>query len=83
LKASEFLLKPTLTRLEEHFLLSQPLREADSAEHLYFIDHRTKSAFSGESLGRSYTLDAIRERCQPEERLIEEEIPSQRLKINL
>jgi hypothetical protein len=124
LKASEFLLKPTLNRLEERFLLSQPLRESsrerlhtvldwslagqapdwtgwrddlerdgvsvvisksqkDSAEHLYFIDHRTKSAFSGESLGRSYTLDAIRERCRPEEKLIEEETPSQRLKISL
>jgi hypothetical protein len=124
LKASEFLLKPTLNRLEEHFSLSQSQREssrerlhtvldwsfagqapdwsgwrndleregvsvvisksnADSAEHLYFIDHRTKSAFSAESLGRSYTLDAIRERCRPEERLGEEEIPSHRLKISL
>jgi hypothetical protein len=124
LKASEFLLKPTLNRLEENFSLNQSLRESsrerlqtvidwslagqatdwtgwrddlerdgvsvvisksrvDSAEHLYFIDHKTKSAFSGESLGDRYTLDAIRERCRPEERLIEEEIPSQRLKIGL
>jgi hypothetical protein len=124
IKASAFLLKPTLARLEEHFSLNQSLREssrerlhtvidwsfagqapdwtglrddlerdgvsvvisksrADSAEHLYFIDHRTKSAFSGESLGNRYTLDVIRERCRPEERLIEEEIPSQRLKISL
>ena len=124
LKASGFLLKPTLSRLEENFSLNQSLREssrerlqtvldwsfagqapdwiawrdglerdgisvvvsksrADSAEHLYFIDHKTKSAFSGESLGDQYTLNAIRERCRPEERLIEEEIPSQRLKINL
>jgi len=124
LKASGFLLKPTLNRLEENFSLNQSLREssrerlhtvldwsfagqapdwtgwrqglerdgisvvinksqADSAEHLYFIDHRTKSAFSGESLGRSYTLNAIRERCRPEEKLIEDEIPTQRLKINL
>jgi len=124
LKASAFLLKPTLNRLEEHFSLNQSLREssrerlhtvidwsfagqapdwtglrddlerdgvsvvisksqADSAEHLYFIDHRTKSAFSGESLGNRYTLDVIRERCRPEERLIEEEIHSQRLKISL
>jgi hypothetical protein len=124
LKASAFLLRPTLNRLEEHFSLNQSLREssrerlhtvidwsfagqapdwegwrnslkrdgisivinksqADSAEHLYFIDHRTKSAFLGESLGDRYTLDAIRVRCRPEERLIEEEIPSQRLKISL
>jgi len=124
LKASEFLLKPTLPRLEERFLLNQTLREssrehlhtvldwsfagqapdwegwrnglerdgisvvisqskADSAEHLYFIDHKTKSAFSGESLGDRYTLNAVRERCQPEERLMQDEIPSQRLKINL
>jgi hypothetical protein len=124
LKASAFLLKPTLTRLEERFSLNQSLRESsrehlhmvidwslagqapdwrewrdslerdgisivisksqtDSTEHLYFIDHRTKSAFSGESLGDRYTLNAIRERCRPEERLTEEEIPTQRLKINL
>jgi len=124
IKASAFLLKPTLSRLEERFSLNQSLREtsrerlhtvldwsfagqtpdwegwrngleregisvvisksrADSAEHLYFIDHRTKSAFSGESLGDHYTLNAIREHCRPEERLIEEEIPVQRLKINL
>jgi hypothetical protein len=124
IKASAFLLKPTLNRLEERFSLNQSLREssrerlhsvidwsfagvapdwnrwqdglerdgisvvinksrADSAEHLYFIDHKTKSAFSGESLGDRYTLNAIRERCRPEERLIEEQIPSQRLKISL
>jgi hypothetical protein len=56
---------------------------ADSTEHLYFIDHKTKSAFSAESLGDHYTLNAIRERCRPEEKLIEEEIPTQRLKIGL
>ena len=124
IKASAFLLKPTLTRLEENFSLNQSLREssrehlqtvldwsfagqapdwegwrngleregisvvvsksrADSAEHLYFIDHKTKSAFSGETLGDHYTLNAIRERCRPEERLTHEEIPSQRLKINV
>jgi Relaxase/Mobilisation nuclease domain len=124
LKAGEFLLKPTLHRLEEHFALSQSQREAsrerlhavidwslagqapdwnrwredlerdgisvvvsksktDSEEHLYFIDHRTKSAFSAESLAPHYTLHAIRERCRPEERLVQEEIPSQRLKISL
>jgi Relaxase/Mobilisation nuclease domain len=124
LKASEFLLKPTLSRLEEHFALSQAQREtsrerlhavvdwslagrppswtgwrdelerdgvsvivnksrADLTEHLYFIDHKTKSAFSAESLGDHYTLNAIRERCRPEEKLVQEEIPSQRLKISL
>ena len=124
LKASEFLLKPTLSRLEEHFALSQTQREAsrerlhtvidwslagqapdwegwrnglerdgvsvivtksqaDPAEHLYFIDHRTQSVFSAHTLGAHYTLDAIRQRCQPDERLSQYEIPSQHLKISL
>jgi len=123
LKAGGFLLKPTLTRLEEHFVLSQSQREAsrerlqtvidwslagqvpdwnrwredlqrdgisvvfnkskkDAEDQLYFIDHRTKSVFSAHTLGDPYTLHAIRERCRPEERLVHEEIPSQRLKIN-
>lgn len=125
LKASGFLIKPTLNRLEEKFELNQSsLREsagerlrtaiewafagqppdwdklqesleregistvvtrpkADSAEHLYFVDHANKIAFSGENLGAKFSLDSIRERCLPTEQLKEEESLNQHLKLSL
>jgi len=50
---------------------------------IYFIDHRGKSVFSGESLGPEFNLKAIRERCAPEQQLQESESQRNRLKIHL
>jgi hypothetical protein len=125
LKASGFLIKPTLNKLEEKFALNQsPLREsvgdrlrtaiewafagqlpdwtglqnglerdgistvvtgsiADSAEHLFFVDHTNKTAFSGESLGSQFSLSAIRERCSAAERVMDEESLNQHLKLSI
>jgi hypothetical protein len=32
-------------------------------EGIYFVDHTSKAVFNGESLGESYRLEAIRQRC--------------------
>jgi len=50
---------------------------------IYFIDHRGKSVFSGESLGPEFNLKAIRERCASEQQLQESESQRNRLKIHL
>lgn len=108
IKASDFLLKPTLARLEEKFALNVSLRDkhhqrvetaidwtlagsppdwkgfqqsmekegisvivqADKkggSEGIFFIDHESKCAFKGESLGQQYLLKAIQENCALEQ----------------
>lgn len=49
----------------------------------YFIDHREKTVFAGESLGRRYSLQEIRERCSKEENLEQEETQRQHLHLRL
>jgi hypothetical protein len=106
LKASSFLLKPTLKKLEQRFAANQTHREAaaetlrttidwtlagelpdwnklktdldqngvtlvmsrpvnDSKDHLYFIDHNTKTVFDANILGKQYDLQSLQERCSP------------------
>jgi hypothetical protein len=106
LKASSFLLKPTLKRLEQRFVENQTHRETaaeslrtgidwtlagekpdwsklktdldqngislvvsrsakDSKDHLYFIDHNTKTVFNANTLGKQYNLESLQQRCAP------------------
>jgi Relaxase/Mobilisation nuclease domain len=115
IKASDFLLKPTLANLEKKFVLNEPLRE----EHMqrvqtsidwtlagqapdwqgfqmamekeqsgyqpgiFFVDHRTQCVFTGEDLGRQYSLLSLREKCAPDQTIDQEEELSQRLRLTL
>jgi hypothetical protein len=122
LKASGFLLKPTLNRLEQQFQRNQSLREplrqrlhtaiewalagrapnwpdftkrlekdgiallvnknTDGKENLFFIDHQNKSVFASDHLGADQTLQALRNRCAPEEQAIQQ-IQEQQIKLRL
>lgn len=112
IKASLFLLKPTLKNLEQRFTKNQTQREThrerlstaiewalagrtptwerlredlekkgidmitnngkDDTLRIFFIDHLEKCAFEGKNLGAGYTLDDLRTRCAPEERVTDE-----------
>jgi hypothetical protein len=123
IKASDFLLKPTLANLEKRFALNESLQKENQqrvmtaidwalageqagwtrwTEELeeeriavvvqadkkgepggvFFVDHETKSVFTGESLGSRYMLDAIRHRCGQESEAVEES-ESLRQRLNL
>jgi len=123
IKASDFLLKPTLKHLEDKFRLNIQLREKNKQRmetaiewtllakkptweqfrkslekeginvviledkngkpEAFFIDHRDKAVFSSQSLGDSYTLEAIRQRCVLEQQLQQEETQKHHLKLRL
>jgi hypothetical protein len=42
--------------------ISVVLQKAGSSEAIYFVDHRDKAVFSGESLGSGYSLAAVQEK---------------------
>lgn len=50
---------------------------------LFFVDHREKAVFSGESLGSQYNLQGLQERCVREQRLQEEETQQHHLRLHL
>lgn len=123
IKASLFLLKPTLNRLEQRFAQNEALRETsrerlytaiewalagrdphwegfkeslekegiavvinkkeDDKERIFFVDHVDKCAFAGESLGADYSLDALRNRCVPEEDLTQQQLQEHQLNLHL
>jgi hypothetical protein len=112
IKASLFLLKPTLKNLEQRFTQNQTQREThrerlstaiewalagrtptwerlredlekkginivinngkDDIRRVFFVDHLEKYAFEGKNLGPGYTLEDLRTRCTPEERVTDE-----------
>jgi hypothetical protein len=125
IKASVFLLKPTLTNLEKRFLHNESIHKEhqqrvrtaidwtltgeapdwgrfredleqerisvvvqaekkDGSEGVFFVDHLSKCAFSGESLGGLYLLEALRSKCSQErQELEEEETLRQRMHLGL
>lgn len=54
-----------------------------NGKDVYFIDHREKSAFSGEGLGLQYRLQGLQERTVQQQRLDTEEIQRQQIKLRL
>jgi hypothetical protein len=121
IKASQFLLKPTLKRLEQKFTENlrqrEPLRKRlhtaiewalagrapdwpgftkrlekdgisividkkdDGKDQLFFVDYPQKAAFAAESIGADYNLQALRNRCAPEEQIIQQQ--EQQLNLHL
>jgi hypothetical protein len=50
---------------------------------IFFVDHREKSVFSGESLGEQYTLDALQKKCVQQQGEQQEEIQRHHLRLRL
>jgi hypothetical protein len=57
--------------------------DKDGEEGIFFIDHRDKCVFSGQGLDIKYSLQAIRERCVPEQEQVVEEVLRQHLHLGL
>jgi hypothetical protein len=124
IKASNFLLRPTLAHLQKRFLVNATLRkehqerlttaidwvlavsspdwsafkeelskdrisvvvnedQKGGAGFVFFIDHRFKAVFAGESLGDEYGLSAIRQKCVAEKIEQEEELLTHRQRLSL
>ena len=55
--------------------------DKDGEDGIFFVDHRDRSVFS--DLGPKYGLQAIRDRCAPEQEQVVEEVLQQQLHLGL
>jgi hypothetical protein len=55
----------------------------DGAKDIFFVDHDSKAVFGGASLGPSYLLEAIRQRCSAEQIQEQEQEETQRHRLRL